>query len=123
MKKILALTLALLMLVTVFAGCGKEEPASPATPAPSAEPTPVAPAEPDEVGYWTLLRTEGEETMDEEDVKSLKEMGTLSFAVAKDDVGASKIKGYFFSFFWADNFEIAKRIDMNCVVLRAVLGL
>ncbi len=85
MKKILALTLALLMLVTVFAGCGKEEPASPATPAPSAEPTPVAPAEPDEVGYWTLLRTEGEETMDEEDVKSLKEMGIEVFIDLKKD--------------------------------------
>jgi len=89
MKKILALILALLMFVTLFSGCGKEEPAAPATPAPTAtptpEPTPASPAEPAEVGYWTLLRTEGDEAMDEDDVKSLKELGIEVFIELKKD--------------------------------------
>ncbi len=43
-KKLLALLLALTMCVSLFAACGKEEPAAPAEPTAPAEP--VAPAEP-----------------------------------------------------------------------------
>ena len=50
MKKVLALILALVMCLSLFAGCGKEEPAAPAEPASPAEP--AAPAEPaDPAGY------------------------------------------------------------------------
>ncbi len=43
MKKVLALVLAVLMVVSLFAACGQEAPAAPAAPA---DPAPAAPADP-----------------------------------------------------------------------------
>ena len=64
MKKYTALLLTFLLLLSLFAGCGSDEPPA-ATPTPEAAATPTPeppkPEKPAEIGYWTLLRVDSEQ--------------------------------------------------------------
>ena len=58
MKKSLALILALVLCLTLFAGCGgSEKPAAPATAAPAAEPAAEPAAAPEQTGGTLNLYT------------------------------------------------------------------
>ena len=69
MKKIIALVLVVVLCCSMFAACGKEEPAAPAAPAEPATPAePAAPAEPAEPAaegsvYWLNFKPESDEAL------------------------------------------------------------
>ena len=68
MKKLLAVLLAAVMVLCLFAGCGSDKPAAPADPAdpaPGNQPS-EAPAELDLVGFCTVSMSESIYVLEEE---------------------------------------------------------
>ena len=108
MKKYTALLLTFLLLLSLFAGCGSDEPPA-ATPTPEAAATPAPeppkPEKPAEIGYWTLLRVDSEQAdrvVSEEDIETFKSLGLEIFLDLKEDGSGGIMMDEFATLKWGN---------------------